>query len=155
MNISEKSAYIKGLIEGLDLDNESKEAKVIKAMAELLEALCLNVEELEDSYDELCGQVDEIDEDLGLLEEDFYDLGEGCGCGDDCHCHGDDDDLDDFDGDFDDDSCYFEVTCPTCGDTVELNEAMIDEGFINCPGCGEFLEFDFSEIDEDEEVDTQ
>ena len=35
------------------------------------------------------------------------------------------------------------VTCPSCGDTICITEAMLDEGSINCPGCGELLEFDF------------
>lgn len=43
----------------------------------------------------------------------------------------------------------FEVTCPSCGDTIELNDEMLEEGFIICPNCKEKLEFDFDD-DEDE-----
>ena len=148
MTNSENLAYIRGLGDGLGIDDSTKEGKVITAIVDLLDELCLSVDELEDSYDELQGQVDEIDEDLGSLEEDFYEIDEDdcdCGCGHhDCHCHDDDED----DG-FEDDDCYFEVTCPVCGDTIELNSAMLDEGSIDCPNCGETLEFDLDEIEEE------
>ncbi|MFQ6828686.1 MAG: hypothetical protein ACLRSY_02940 [Acutalibacter sp.] len=40
------------------------------------------------------------------------------------------------------------MTCPSCGDTIQLNDEMLKSGSIVCPGCGETLEFDF---DDDEE----
>ena len=83
-------------------------------------------------------RVDEIDEDLGDLEEEFYGLDDDddCGCG---HCHHDEDEAE------------FEVTCPSCGDTIQLTDDMLEEGSIVCPGCGETLEFDFDEEDEEED----
>ena len=133
MTNSERASYIRGLMDGLELDPNAKETKVLNAMIELLDDLCLSMEELEDGFAELGEQVDEIDEDLGTLEEDYYDLDDDCGCG---HHH--DDDFDD---------AVFEVTCPSCGDTIELNDEMLEEGSIVCPGCGETLEFDFDDDD--------
>ena len=69
MTNSEKAAYIRGLMEGMDLDPNAKETKLFNAIVDLLDDLSLSVEEMEDAYDELSGQVDEIDEDLGELEE--------------------------------------------------------------------------------------
>ena len=136
MTNSERAAYIRGLMEGLDLDPNAKETKLFNAVVDLLDDLCLSVEEMEDAYDELSGQVDEIDEDLGELEEAYYEL--------------DDEDFEDEDwDDEDDDECYFEVTCPSCGDTIQLNGEMLEEGSMECPNCGENLEFDF---DDDEEA---
>lgn len=74
MTNSEKAAYIRGLMEGMDLDPNAKETKLFNAIVDLLDDLSLSVEEMEDAYDELSGQVDEIDEDLGELEEEFYDI---------------------------------------------------------------------------------
>ena len=130
MTNSERAAYIRGLMEGLDPN--AKETKLFNAIVDLLDDLCLSVEEMEDAYDELSGQVDEIDEDLGELEEDYYDLD-------------DFDDEEDDDWEEDDDDCYFEVTCPSCGDTIQLNGEMLEEGSIECPNCGENLEFDLDE----------
>ncbi|MBQ1264516.1 MAG: hypothetical protein IIY04_03765 [Oscillospiraceae bacterium] len=158
MTNSERAAYIRGLMDGLELDPTAKETKLFKAIVDLLDDLCLSMEEMEDAYDELCGQVDEIDEDLGELEEEFYEFeDDDCDC-DDCDCDCDDCDCDcDCDDDDDefweDDDCYFEVTCPSCGDTIELNGEMLDEGSIDCPNCGEHLEFDLDDeiAEEDDE----
>lgn len=133
MTNSERASYIRGLMEGLELDPKAKETKVLNAMLELLDDLCVSVEELEDGFDLLSEQVDEIDEDLGTVEEDFYGLEDDeCSCG---HHH---------------DDTEFEVTCPSCGDTIQLTDDMLEEDSIVCPGCGETLEFDF---DDDEDCD--
>lgn len=134
MTNSERASYIRGLMEGLELDPKAKETKVLNAMVELLDDLCVSMEELEDRFDELSGQVDEIDEDLGSLEEDYYDLDDDdCGCG---HHH---DDFDDTE---------FEVECPSCGREILLNDEMLEEGSITCPNCGEKLEFDLDDEDD-------
>lgn len=72
MTNSERASYIKGLMEGMELDPKAKETKLFTAIVELLDDLSVSVEEMEDGYDELCEQVDEIDQDLGSLEEEFY-----------------------------------------------------------------------------------
>ena len=132
MTKSEKAAYIRGLMEGMDLDPNAKETKLFNAIVDLLDDLSLSVEEMEDAYDELSGQVDEIDEDLGELEEEFYDI---------------DEDEDDDDDDAREHERYNDATCPNCLDTLELTEEMLDEGSIDCPNCGETLEFDLEEDD--------
>ncbi len=159
MTNSERAAYIRGLMDGLELDPQAKETKLFNAIVDLLDDLCLTMEEMEDAYDELCGQVDEIDEDLGELEEEFYEFDDeddcDCFCDRDCDCDDCDCDCSDCDCDCDcdddeDDGCEFEVVCPVCGDHIMLTEAMLDEGSINCPNCEELLEFDFDEEDLDE-----
>ena len=52
-------------------------------------------------------------------------------------------DEDEFD--FGDDEVIYEVTCPVCGEVIDLDEEMMDAGSIACPKCGENLEFDDSE----------
>ena len=51
MEISEKVAYLKGLAEGLALDTESKEGKLIAAIIDVLDDMSGKFEDLED---ELC-----------------------------------------------------------------------------------------------------
>ncbi|ADU25803.1 CD1247 N-terminal domain-containing protein [Ethanoligenens harbinense] len=134
MTITEKVAYLKGLVEGLGVDETSKEGRIIKAIVEVLDDVALTVSEVEDSISEVTEQVDAIDEDLEDLEKDFY---------------GDDEDEDD-EGD---DSDYYELTCPKCGEKVYLDDDLLSDGEMTCPKCGEKLEFDFSTDDEDDICD--
>ena len=137
MKLGEKVSYLKGLMDGLELDGSTKEGKVIALMSDILQDMALCFEDVQDQIDEIVEVVDAIDEDLGSIEEDFY---EDCDCcDDDCDCGDDDCDC------FDDDGDFYEVSCPTCGDTICLDEGMIEEGSIKCPNCGELLEFDFDD----------
>ena len=69
MQLSEKAAYVKRLIEGLELDPGDKQAKVFKNIAELLCEMTDEIRELEQCYDDVCDQVDGISEDLAGVED--------------------------------------------------------------------------------------
>lgn len=130
MTAIERVSYLKGLADGLGLDPENKQDKLISAMIEVLDDFALTISELSDSYDDLCDQVDAIDEDLASVEEDVYD---------------DEYDEDEDDGDDElHDSDFYQVACPSCGDEIYLDEDMIAAGSIECPNCGTELEFDGS-----------
>ncbi|MDE7390562.1 MAG: hypothetical protein K2M82_06455 [Lachnospiraceae bacterium] len=131
MEMNEKVAYIRGLMDGLKLNENDDTIKVIKSIVDLLEDITDQVDDLGELYDELSAQVDEIDQDLSIVEDDLYDE--------------DEDEDRDFD-DFDEDEEYYEVVCPTCGDEICVSEDILLEGSIDCPNCGEVLEFDFSEL---------
>ncbi len=140
MNLTERIAYIRGLAEGLKLDESKDEVKVINAIIDLLEDMAYDVVDMEEIVDDVCNQVDEIDEDLAEVEDELY---------------GDDDDAEwdyDDDEDFDDDEAYYEVTCPACGETTILDEDALLEGELDCPICGAEIEFDFSELEENAEA---
>lgn len=126
MEITEKVAYIKGLVDGLGLDDSTKEGKVLLAVVNALDDIAMSISDLEDSVDLIGDQLDQLDEDVEELYSDLYD--------------GEDDEDDDFDGEL------YEVTCPSCGDTICVDEDMLDEGEIDCPNCGEPLEFDLEGI---------
>ncbi len=117
MTITEKVAYLKGLAEGLALDPESsKEAKLIASMIDILEDIGLSVADLEENTQALGDELDELSDDLAEVEEVVYD---------------DEDDEDDDE----DDEDFFEVDCPNCGETLEIDEDVLDEGTIVCPSC--------------------
>ncbi len=139
MKLTEKMSYLQGLVDGLEIDASTKEGKALLQMTEVMKELVMYVEDLQGQVDELTELCDILDEDLGCVEEDMYELDSlDCDC-DDC----DDDDFDEFD----DDELY-EVKCPTCGDTILLDDGMLEEGSINCPNCDECLEFDFGAEDD-------
>ncbi len=125
MNITEKVAYIKGLMEGMELDTSNPQSKVLSSIVNLLEDISLEISDINKCYDEVVDQLDAVDEDLYLLEENFY-SDEDCSCG----CEEEDNGI------------FYEVTCPTCGETVCVSEPVILDGSIDCPNCGENLEFD-------------
>lgn len=130
MDICEKIAYIKGLAEGLQLDTESKEGKIITAIVDLLEDITEEICDIEDACDDISEQLDEVDEDLASIEDIIY--GD-----DDCDCDCCDDDCDCCDDEL------YEVECPSCNDVIYLDAEMLEEEGIDCPNCGTHLEFDF------------
>lgn len=146
MTLNEKIAYIRGLAEGLKLDESKDEVKVINAIIDLLDDMALAQTNMEELFDELSMQVDEIDEDLGNIEDEFYD---DC----DCDCCDDDCDCDCDCEEFDDEDPFYEVTCGACQKTICVSEDVLLEGEIECPNCGEILEFDFTGLFEDEECE--
>ena len=141
MKLTEKMSYLKGYIDGIDLDTTTKEGKILANVADVMQEMVAYIEDLQGQVDELTELCDILDEDLGAVEDDFYeDL--------DSDEDDDDDDWDDddeFDFDDDDDELY-EITCPTCGDTILLDEGMIEEGSMKCPNCDELLEFDYDDL---------
>ena len=133
MDIKENAAYIKGLCDGLELDTTTKEGKVISAILDLMQKLADRVVDLENECNELREYVEEIDEDLGYVEEDLY--------VDEEDDEDDEDDFDSdfedaFDNDFEDDSEYDEFVCPACGEIVCISDTL-DIADVVCPACGE------------------
>ena len=115
MNLTEKVAYLKGLIEGLSIEEETPEGKLFTAVLDVLDDMALTVTELEESVTEMEELVDIIDEDLGAVEEDIYE------------------------GD------YYEVDCPNCGELICMDTELAKEGVVDCPACGEKIEFDLED----------
>ena len=129
MDICEKVAYIKGLAEGLSLDESSKEGKILSAVIDLLGDITDEICDIEDGCDSLMEQIDAVDEDLSAVEEIIYDDDEcDCDCDDDCDCCDDE---------------VYEIECPVCNDIIYLDADMLEEDGMVCPNCGTDLEFDF------------
>ena len=135
MDICEKIAYIKGLAEGLSLDDSTKEGKILNAIIDLLGDITEEICDIEDGCDELMEQIDAVDEDLASLEDIIYEDDE-CDC--DCGCDDCDDCCDDE---------VYEIECPGCNDIIYLDADMLAEEGMVCPNCGTDLEFDFDGCD--------
>lgn len=127
MSMNESVAYLKGLAQGLELDGSTKEGKLLTAILDVLGEMSEEIGEIEDTCGEQQELLELLDEDLGSLEEDFYE--------------DDDDEDDECCGDL------YEVTCPNCEDTVYLDEDMLLDGDMECPNCGQKLEFDLEGCD--------
>ncbi|MDE5737051.1 MAG: hypothetical protein K2H93_01650, partial [Oscillospiraceae bacterium] len=73
-----KVSYLKGLLDGLDVNPESREGKIFYAVCEALEESAKYTEELENRVAELEELCDILDEDLGLVEEMLEDDNFSC-----------------------------------------------------------------------------
>jgi len=154
MTISEKAAYLKGLMDGLELDTEKAEGKMISAIVDLLGDVTRRLTDIEETTIAISDELDEIEEDLDAIEDfimdedDDYDEDYD---DDDYDDEYDDDDFEDEGFDYgDEETTIYEVKC-ACGNVIDFDEDTLEAGSIRCPECGETLEFTFDEDEEDEE----
>ena len=151
MTISEKAAYLKGLMDGLKLDTETSEGKMIAAIVDLMGDVTRRLADVEETTIAISDELDEIEEDLDAIED--YILDEEDEYDDDYEDDFDDYDEDDFEDegfDFgDEETTIYEVKC-ACGNIIDFDEETLEAGSIECPECGELLEFSL-EDDETEE----
>lgn len=133
MTIAEKVAYIKGLAEGMKIDGTTNEGKITLAMLDVLNDIALDLEEVDEDLDEMADVVSDMEESVYDLEDEVF---------------GEDDDDEDDDEDFEDD--LYEVTCPSCNNSITVDYDVLSQGSISCPNCGENLEFVLDEDDDEE-----
>ena len=151
MKISEKAAYLKGRMDGLKLDTDSSEGKMISAIVDLLGDLTKTVSDVEETTIAISDELDEIEEDLDAIEDYILDEDE-------------DDEDEDYEDDFDDededeegfdfgdeDTTVYEVECPSCGNIIDFDEETLEKGSIICEESGEKLELTADDEDDDQE----
>ena len=148
MTLSEKSAYLKGLMEGLKLNTESNEGKMIAAIVDLLGDVTKRVGDIEETTIAISDELDEIEEDLDAIEDYILDDED-----DEDWDEDDTDELDDEESDEgfefgDEDTTIYEVEC-ACGEVIDFDEETLEKGSIVCPNCGETLEFSLEDDEEE------
>ncbi len=136
-NLSEDAARILGLIEGSELNPDSKEGKILSKLARLVYDLATELNTLRKDHEELDDYVESIDNDLSDLEEAFFEEQE--------------DEDEDEDSEEEDEDRTVEYSCPHCGSTMSfsIDEFDFDEDYL-CPTCHKPL---FPETPEDEDED--
>ena len=141
MTISEKAAYLKGMMDGMALNTDTNEGKMIAAIVDLLGDMGKRITDIEDTTIAISDELDEIEEDLDAIEDfimdeedyDDEDFDDGF----------DDEDDEDYEEGFDfgdEDTTIYEVEC-ACGEVIDFDEETLEKGSITCPKCGETLEF--------------
>lgn len=148
MELNKKAAYLQGLVDGLGIDDTTKEGKIIKAMSALLGEMADAIEGMDEDLSRAYDQINDLSDELEDLEADLYE---------------DEDDEDDSDAeeetDEDDDANdddiasepFYEVACPNCGETVYVSEDDLDAGEANCAHCGVTFEVALEDDDEEQE----
>ena len=152
MTLSEKSAYLKGLMEGMKLSTETDEGKMIAAIVELLGDVTKTLGDVQETTIAISDELDEIEDDLDAIEDFIMSMDED---------EFDDEEFEDDDEDFDfedleegfdfgdEETTIYEVSC-ACGEVIAFDEETLEEGSIICENCGEKLEFSFDDEDEEE-----
>lgn len=130
MTLSEKSAYLKGLMDGLQMDADKPEVKMIRAIVDMLEDVGFAIADVEENARTVSDELDLIEEELDTLGSIVFD------------------EDDEYDDDFDYGDARYEVKCPKCGEQLVIDEDLLEEGFTDCPSCGERLEFDTDDLEE-------
>ncbi len=115
--LNNKLGYLKGLLDGMDVEPSTKEGKVYWAIVNILEEMSLLVAETTDRADYLEDYVYEVDSSLCDLEMEVYD---------------DSLDFDEFDDDF------VEVECGGCGQVTYV-DIENDDLVFDCPSCGDMI----------------
>ena len=153
MTISEKAAYLKGLMDGLKLDTEKAEGQMIAAIVELLGDVTKKLSDIEDTTIAISDELDEIEEDLDAIEDFILDEEDEDEDFDEDWDEEEWDEDDEFEEGFeygDEDSIIYEVKC-ACGNVINFDEETLEKGSIICEKCGETLEFSFDDEDEEDE----
>lgn len=152
MTISEKSAYLKGLLEGMKLSTETDEGKLLAAIVDLLGDVTGKINDLNETmigvFDELDEYGDYLDDLEARLPDDAYD-----DLDDDFEDEDDEDEDEDYDFS-DEDEIVYEVECP-CGNVIQFDEEIFQSGSIVCAQCGKKLEFSAEDLEEEPDEDSE
>ena len=126
MTISEKSAYLKGLMDGLSLNTEADEGKMIAAIVDLLGDMAKRITDIEETTIAIEDFI--LDEEEDYEDEDFEDEWD------------EDEDIEEGFDFGDEETTIYEVEC-ACGEIIDFDEEVLEQGSMTCPNCGELLEF--------------
>ncbi len=140
MTISEKAAYLKGLMDGLKLDTEKAEGQMIAAIVELLGDVTTTLSNVQETTIAISDELDEIEEDLDAIEDYILDEEDE---DEDYEDDFDFEDEEDYEEGFDfgdEETTVYEVKC-ACGEIIDFDEETLEKGSMECPNCGELLEF--------------
>ena len=146
MELSNKAAYLQGLVDGLGVDESTKEGKIIKAMSALLAEMAEALEGMDEDLSRAYDQINDLSDELEDLEADLYEEEDD---EDDSDAEEETDEDDDANDDDIASEPFYEVACPNCGETVYVSEDDLDAGEANCAHCGVTFEVALEGDDEE------
>ncbi len=130
-DLRSKVAYLQGLAEGLDVEMTSAEGRILASMIDVLGEMADQVSDIAEAQDELAEYVEDVDYDLGALEESIFS-----------------DEDDDDEVSFVPEEWVTEreegmeiLTCPQCGEALGAGFGDVESHFeCVCPACGTIVE---------------
>ena len=140
-SLTDRTAYLRGLAEGMNLAKDKNEHKLLLEMLSVLDDMAQKINELEADVEELDEYVESIDADLGDMEEAIF--GD-----DDEYDEDDDEDMEEYEFDENEELSF---DCPHCGNAMRLKASDIDfDKSPVCPKCGKPFFPDVIEGEDDE-----
>lgn len=118
--LTNRASYLKGLADGMKLDTETNEGRLINELLDFIGELAIEVEALDDEQGFIADQLDDLEEEVDLIEEELFD---------------------DYDDEYYDDD--LEITCDSCGEELVVSADDLMNCEVICPTCGETIEFEF------------
>lgn len=119
--LTNRASYIKGLADGMKLDRETTEGRLLDEIINLLGETAAELDSIDAEQGFIADKIDELEEEVDIIGNEVFD---------------DYDDYDDEDGEFG-------IICENCGEEIIVTDDDLDEGEVVCPNCGETIEFDF------------
>lgn len=123
--LTNRASYLQGLAEGLKLDTDKTEGKLIGELLDLVSDMAKELESLDDEQAFVADKLDEMEDVIDVIGENVF--------GDDA----DDDDV-------------YTIVCDNCGAEIDFTGDDLDDiasGDFVCPECGKTIELDFDECD--------
>lgn len=125
-DLTSRAAYLKGLADGMKLDTESNEGRLLSSIIDLLGDMAEKVSDIDDEQGFLADQIDDMSEAMEMLGEEVFSFGD------------------------EDDEDMYQITCENCGEEITFTEDDLDDltdGSFSCPNCGEVIELEFGGCD--------
>ena len=125
-DLTKEAAYIKGLFDGMKLDSQKDETKILSSIISFLEKTADERDMLDQEQGFLADQIDDVEEVIDVVAEEISD-------------------------EYDDDADEYQIKCDNCGNNVHFTGDDIDdlvEGNFDCPYCGETVQLDLSGMED-------
>ena len=120
-DLTDRAAYLRGLAEGMNLDKDKSENRLMLEMLSVMEEMAQKLSEMDADISELDEYVESIDADLNDMEEAFF---------------SDDDLYDEEEDSAFDEKEELSFDCPHCGNPMRLKASDIDfDQSPVCPKC--------------------
>ncbi len=120
-DLTNRAAYLKGLADGMKLDAESNEGKLLNEVIALLGDVAQELEMIDEEQGFIADKLDDIDDSIDILCEEVFDE----------EIYDDEDDEE------------YAIKCEKCGKDVFLSYEDFECDDLACPYCGEPIEIEF------------
>lgn len=124
--LTSRAAYLKGLADGMNLDTESNEGKLLHSIIDLLGDMAEKVADIDDEQGFLADQIDDMSEAMEMLGEEVFGYED------------------------EEDEGVYQIVCENCGEEITFTDDDLDDltdGSFACPSCGEVIELEFGGCD--------